>query len=238
MKTILTTCLLLWLGLTLARAQQLIGKVSDVGGAPVAGAALQFDNGIYHGLTNIKGQFKVLLPKGNYQLKLSCVGYKTLSLRVNVPQLDSLKLTMQPEIQHLEEVTVSTGYQTLPKERATGSFTKVNERLFNEQVGVNVLDRLAYITNGLSVDTKTNAGGIMVHGLSTINGPRTPLIVVDNFPYEGALENLNPNEVESVTVLKDAAAASIWGARAGNGVIVITTKRAKFQAPLNVAFNS
>lgn len=64
----------------------------------------------------------------------------------------------------------------------------------------------------------------MIRGISTINGPKSPLIVVDNFPYEGDISNINPNMVESITVLKDASAASIWGARAANGVIVITTK--------------
>ncbi len=78
----------------------------------------------------------------------------------------------------------------------------------------------------------------MVGGLSTINGPLDPLIVVDNFIYDGNIANINPNDVESITVLKDAAAASIWGARAGNGVIVITTKKGHFNQKLQVDFNS
>jgi TonB-dependent SusC/RagA subfamily outer membrane receptor len=78
----------------------------------------------------------------------------------------------------------------------------------------------------------------MVRGLSTIQGPKAPLIVVDNFPYEGDISNLNPNIVENITILKDAAAASIWGARAANGVIVITTKGAKYNQPITVDFNT
>src|SRR5690606_685510 len=127
-------------------------------------------------------------------------------------------------------VRVNTGYQVLPKERATGSFTTVDQHIYNEQVATDIISRLEYITNGVSVfrNNAKASSQLMVRGISTISGPRGPLIVVDNFPYEGDLNNLNPNDVESVTVLKDAAASSIWGTKAGNGVIVITTKKGKF----------
>src|SRR5690606_4584316 len=74
-------------------------------------------------------------------------------------------------------------------------------------------------------------------GISTLSGPTDPLIVLDNFPYEGDLENINPADVESITILKDAAAASIWGTRAANGVIVITTKQGKLGQPTKISFN-
>lgn len=103
----------------------------------------------------------------------------------------------------------------------------------------NILDRLPAVANGLSM-TKgiTEDGQLMVRGLSTLQGPKSPLIVVDNFPYEGDIKNINPNMVESVTILKDAAASSIWGARAANGVIVITTKGAKFNQSMSVDFTA
>jgi TonB-linked SusC/RagA family outer membrane protein len=78
----------------------------------------------------------------------------------------------------------------------------------------------------------------MIRGLSTIQGPKDVLIVVDNFPYEGDINNINPNDIESITLLKDAAAASIWGTKAGNGVIVITTKKSKFRQPVSLQVNS
>ncbi|MNV05850.1 TonB-dependent Receptor Plug Domain protein [compost metagenome] len=81
-------------------------------------------------------------------------------------------------------------------------------------------------------------GQIMVRGLSTISGPKNPLIVVDNFPYEGDLNNINPNIVENITILKDASASSIWGARAANGVIVITTKKGVFRTPIRLQANA
>src|SRR5699024_7963539 len=79
---------------------------------------------------------------------------------------------------------------------------------------------------------------MMVRGLSTIQGPKDPLIILDNFPYDGDLANINPNIVDNITILKDASASSIWGAKAANGVIVITTKKGRFNAPVNVDFKS
>src|SRR5699024_4440750 len=79
---------------------------------------------------------------------------------------------------------------------------------------------------------------LMIRGLSTIRGPKAPLIIVDNFPYDGELMNINPNIVENITILKDASASSIWGARAGNGVIVITTKKGELNRPVSLEFTS
>jgi TonB-dependent SusC/RagA subfamily outer membrane receptor len=106
------------------------------------------------------------------------------------------------------------------------------------------LASLNNITSGLSFTTgksngnSQNTTNISIRGLSTINGPLDPLIVLDNFIYEGNINNINPHDVENVTVLKDASAASIWGARAGNDVIVITTKRGKFNQPLRIGLNT
>lgn len=132
---------------------------------------------------------------------------------------------------------VSTGYQVLPKERATGSFEQVKEKQLNLQFSSDILSRMESVSTLLF--DKSNLPfrpGLTVRGISSINGPKSPLIILDNFPYEGDLSTINPNIVESVTILKDAAAASIWGARAGNGVIVITTKKGKYNQPLRIDF--
>lgn len=140
---------------------------------------------------------------------------------------------------NLQEVTVSTGYQKIPKERATGSFVQVEKKEFNRRVSTDVLSRLDGIVSGLTFNTNTGkSNDISIRGMSTIFSNTQPLIVVDNFPYDGDIRNLNPNDVESITVLKDAAAASIWGARAGNGVIVITTKKGQANQSVKVSFNS
>jgi TonB-linked SusC/RagA family outer membrane protein len=139
----------------------------------------------------------------------------------------------------LDEVTVSTGYQKIPKERATGSFVQLDNKDFNRRVSTDVLSRLDGMVSGLTFNTNTaKTNDISIRGMSTIFSNTQPLLVVDNFPYDGDIRNLNPNDIESVTVLKDAAAASIWGARAGNGVIVITTKKGQANQRVNISFNS
>jgi len=137
---------------------------------------------------------------------------------------------------------LSTGYQQIPKERATGSFSQPDKKMFNDRVSTDVISKLEGITSSVLFNTPGITGGkdaqISIRGRSTIFANSQPLIVVDNFPYEGDIRNLNPNDIESINILKDAAAVSIWGVRAGNGVIVITTRKGKFDQPLRVSFNT
>lgn len=138
----------------------------------------------------------------------------------------------------IEEVQVNTGYQRMPKERATGSFVFVDSALLNRSVSTDIISRLKGVAPSLLFDER--AGGepkLSIRGRSTIFANADPLIVVDNFPYEGDLRNINPNDVESVSILRDAAAASIWGVRAGNGVIVITTKKGRANQPTQISVN-
>src|SRR5690606_23115342 len=143
---------------------------------------------------------------------------------------------LQPSNKMLEEIEVSSGYQVLPKERATGAFSTVNKATFNEQVTPDILSRLEAVGNSIRVDRTTvgSDNNISIRGLSSIRGPKDILVVVDNFPFEGDLSSLNPNNVENITILKDAAAASMWGTRAGNGVIVINTKRGQKEQPIQI----
>ncbi|GAA4790852.1 SusC/RagA family TonB-linked outer membrane protein [Olivibacter ginsenosidimutans] len=187
--------------------------------------------------TNYKGEFNLIAQSDSALLTLSHVGYQTKELSVKLPLTNALVVLLEEGSNRLQEVTISTGYQTLSRERATGAFSHVDEKLFNQQVSTDVLSRLAPIANGLSDDKRTGIG-LTVRGLSTIQGIKGPLIVVDNFPYEGDINNINPNDVRDITILKDAAAASIWGAKAGNGVIVITTKKGGFNHLNRVTFNS
>lgn len=147
--------------------------------------------------------------------------------------------TARPKTVVLDSVTVNTGYQVLTRERATGAYSQVDNRTLNLQPGPTILQRLESVTSAVAFNKKNNtAPAISVRGLSTINGPVAPLIILDNFPYNGNIEDINPNLVESVTILKDATAASVWGTRAGNGVIVINTKKGKYNQPLTVDYSS
>ncbi|MBL0744847.1 SusC/RagA family TonB-linked outer membrane protein [Chryseolinea lacunae] len=171
-------------------------------------------------------------------LIFSFIGYAAQEVVVGTEA--ELNINLVEDIATLEEVMiVSTGYEQVPKERATGSFAQIENTLVNRRVSTDVLSRLEDVTSGLIFNRNVEgATDISIRGRSTIFGNASPLIVIDNFPYDGDIANINPNDVESITVLKDAAAASIWGARAGNGVIVITTKKGVRDLAPHVYFNS
>ncbi|MBE5320027.1 SusC/RagA family TonB-linked outer membrane protein [Pedobacter sp. MR2016-19] len=211
--------------------------LDEEGQKPLRGAKLhtvETGNDLY---TAEDGALKIDLPAGEYNFVISFTGYEDRHLKLAFPLKADVKILLQARVNILLDVEVNTGYQTLPKERATGSFTNLDNRLLSQQVGPGILTRLEAVSSGLIADRSTNAGGrLLVRGLSSIQGPRTPLIVLDNFPYEGDINNINPNDIESVTILKDAAASSIWGARAGNGVIVITSKSGKYNSRIKADF--
>ena len=216
------------------------GKVVNaINDEPIPGATVRFSESRMVTATGKNGEFTLASRFISDTLHISGAEYEPLKLPVNVDTYLPLTIRMHPSSKALEDVVINTGYQTIPRERSTGSFTTINKELLNQQAGTNVLDRLEAISNGLYFDRLTNKRitNIVIRGLSTIQGPRSPLIIVDDFPYEGDPANINPNDVENITILKDAAAASIWGTRAGNGVIVITTKKGRFDQPIKIQFS-
>lgn len=247
MQKILLGCLLFFLlGRTEAQQTQTFtiqGTVQSVDGTPLPGVNVVRKGSTTGTVTDAAGAFSLRLPEGAHVLSFSFIGLISEEISVAVPQTDELKIQMREDTRSLAEVTVvSTGFQELPAERATGSFFQVDQQLINRKVSTNILDRLEDVSPGLifNRDRTDLAPGesISIRGNATLMGDRRPLVVVDNMIYDGPVENLNPNDVESITVLRDAAAASIWGARAGNGVIVIKTKTGGFSQPLKLTFNS
>lgn len=222
-------------------AQQIVtGQISDsTASVPLSNVtvAIQDIRTIIH--TDKNGYFSFSTKENKIHMTISKEGYVSQTVEIGLPLRTSLKITLEPKVGEIQEVNISTGYQKIPKERATGSFSVIGNDLLNQQVGTSILNRLEAIGNGISIDRSTSdTPQLMLRGISTINGPKSPLIVVDNFPYEGDISNINPNIVENISLLKDASAASIWGARAANGVIVITTKNGKFNQPINVELST
>lgn len=225
------------------------GKTKTVAGtvwaadntSPMEGVSVYAFNANRYTITDSKGNFtfgSLSLPD---TLLFTYIGYTTVHAIINKNTLFPLRVHLQNGTgPQLDSVTVyNTGYQALSKERATGSFTSVDNKTLNLQIGSDILNRLESVTSSVAFNKKNNtAPSISVRGLSTINGPTAPLIILDNFPFEGDINTIDPDMIESVTVLKDATAASIWGTRAGNGVIVITTKKGKYNQPLTISFNS
>jgi TonB-dependent starch-binding outer membrane protein SusC len=238
MKYLIYLLILLLPATAIAQLAVLKGKVVDAGGNSIVGATVQAKLSGKSTKTNPQGEFSFQTMLSADTVEITFVGYETA--RLLITKDDIPLITLLPKMTSLEEVQINTGYQSRAKERLTGSFAQVDNKLFNQLVSPDVLSRLEAITSGLTVVGRATGGQgqIRVRGVSTINGIRDVLIVVDNFPYEGNINNINPNDIESITVLKDAAAASIWGAKAGNGVIVITTKKGKLNQPFSIEFNS
>lgn len=243
------------------------GRVLDENRKPLRSASVRVDGINQSYQTDGDGMFTLADVSKDATIRITYMGYDTRVFKVSTIKGFLEVILRQSENQLEEANVVSTGYYQLPKERATGSFDHVDNELFNRNVGPDVITRLKGVTTSTifgSVDQTpmyqnpmVNSGGIgrkvnalgflQIRGISTLSMDtpfdagtpgRVPLVILDNFPYEGDINNINPNDVESVTVLKDAAAASIWGSRASNGVIVITTKKGKLDQPLRISVNS
>lgn len=241
MKRYVLFILLLAVSMVAEAQDRLNGKIiaaSD--SSALAGVSIRVQGTTIGTSTDTDGRFTMAIPAKELVLEIFYIGYLKQSLPVSLPLSQNLLIVLQEDAAQLEEVVVSTGYQEIPKERATGSFVQVDNKLLNRSVSTDILTRLQDVVPGLvfNRDSRSNTEPISIRGRSTILSASSPLIVIDNFPWEGDIATLNPNDVESITVLKDAAAASIWGARSGNGVIVITTKKGNYKQPASISFNS
>jgi len=226
------------------------GIITDSENKPLPGVTVRVKNTNKGTITNYQGEFRVEVDKDDI-LSFSFVGYATKE--VFVDDQTTIRVSLADDFKQLGEVAVvSTGYQTIPKERATGSFAVLDSTLLNRSASPNLLSRInglasgvymAAMTNQTNYSTQGRSTSYMIRGLSTINSDQSPLIIVDGFPFQSTspyyqdVNSINPEDVESIVVLKDAAAASIWGARSGNGVVVITTKKGKYNQKPVVSFN-
>lgn len=223
--------------------QEIKGRVVDEKNQPLVGASVYVldTRGKRSAIqTKTDGDGNFILPgiAPGVRIEVSYLGHASVTVTATGAYVTASLKTLSSEV---DEVTVvSTGYQTIPRERATGSFVQLDHALLNRKISTNILDRLDGVTSGLQFRSGLDGTDryrptfIQIHGRSTIQGNAQALIVLDNFPYDGDMSSINPNDIESVTVLKDAAAASAWGARAGNGVIVITTKKGKLNSRTNL----
>src|SRR5690606_38393924 len=148
----------------------------------------------------------VTQPTG--KVKFTFIGYNAVESNYSVAV--PMRIHLVPKDNQLDEVeVVSTGYQKIPKERATGSFELINKEQFNVNKSTNILSRLEGLSPSSIFDKRSTASTLMqqmrLRGRTTFYGKASPLIVLDNFPYEGDIMNINPNDIESVTILKDAA---------------------------------
>lgn len=224
------------------KAQDAMTIYGDVksNGKPVANATVIFKQSRTYATSDSLGHFRLVNRYAVDTLVITHVGFFSVIRIINEQTRFPVHIELASQTTQLAEVVVSSGYQDIPRERATGSYFKLDNQTFNQRVSGDVLSRLDGLASSVYFDNRDQTQqNIQIRGLSTLNYDNAaPLIILDNFPYAGTISNINPNDIESITVLKDAAASSIWGARAGNGVIVINTKKARANQPTSITFNS
>jgi TonB-dependent starch-binding outer membrane protein SusC len=243
----LTYIILLFACPTIVLAQQhriaITGSIMNTKSEAIPGATISLLHQKKTIAADAKGGFSLVLPTAPDTIVVTNIGYLPAYIPLSLNETGPLKIILTQSEKQLNEVTVNTGYQQLAKERATGSFTKISNQVLNMQAGTNILNRLDGVANSVLFDNTKLASdqkrlNFNIRGINSINGSQDPLIVLDNFPYDGDINNINPDDIESITILKDAAAASIWGTRAGNGVVVITTKKSRFNQRVKVEFHT
>lgn len=237
MRRLIIILCLLAAGWNCAYAQAVVaGVVVDGSGDPLAGASVCIEGDVSKSvMTDAYGHFSIAGASTGAEttIRVACVGYRPLSVRVDAGCKD-YRLVMQPDDSMLDEVVV-VGYATQKKVNLTGAVSSVSARALADRPITNATDALAGLAAGLTV---VNSGGntpgyeaqsITVRGLGTLNDA-APLVVVDGMTGI-ALSDINPRDIESISVLKDAASAAIYGSRAANGVILVTTRRGYERAP-------
>ena len=206
-------------------AQQVVrGQVVDANGEPLIGATIQPIGGGNGAATDVNGEFSLNLPHNVKTLKVSYVGYKTQEL----PIQPNMAITLTDDGTALDEVMV-VAYGTAKKTSYTGSAEAVSNKKLELRPVTDATKALEGNVAGLQVTSSSGQPGssptIHIRGYGSINASSQPLYVVDGAPFDGDMSSINPSDIESMTVLKDASAAALYGARGANGVIMITTKR-------------
>lgn len=226
---LLLTAVLITAACAMAQSKVVSGTVvSAADDEPLAGATVMPIGGGQGTSTDIDGNFSLTVPDKVNELNVSYVGFNTRKVAVS-----SGKMTIKLESSEnsLDEVMV-VAYGTAKKSAFTGSATVISNDAIEKTQVTNVLDALSGKVAGLQLSNASGAPGsssptIRIRGFSSMNAGNSPLVIVDGTPYSNDINTLNTNDIESMTVLKDAASNALYGARGANGVILITTKRAK-----------
>ena len=207
------------------QAKSITGYVFDENGEPVIGATVKAAGSTKGTVTDLDGKFSLDVPVGT-NLFISYIGYKPQTIKA---QSTSVKVHLVVDDKTLNEVIV-VGYGTVKRKNFTGSVSTVD--VANSPISLtpktNAMDNLRGTTSGISVSQQQGAGqspSMQVRGQKSISGSSSPLIVLDGVIYMGNYNDIDPNIIESMSVLKDATSLAAYGSQAANGVIMITTKK-------------
>lgn len=216
------------------------GQIIDQKRVPITAASVRVKHKNIYTTSDQNGRFTLSGVNPADTLSISYIGYNPVEIPVQ-NQTDLGKIILSADGRELNLVEINTGYQSISKEKTTGSYTVIDKELIERKFSTDILSRLDGVTSGLVFNKgagNPKTVNISIRGLSTIMAGSQPLIILDNFEYDGDVRNINPDDIKSITVLKDASAASIWGAKAGNGVIVITTNSGKYNSSSQISASS
>lgn len=245
-----------------AQSMRFSGRVTDTDGAPVIGAGLVcIEKNAAGTTTDLDGNFSITLPAGAKTVKFSSVGMKELVYQLIPGRTENVRIIMEWENTELDQVVV-TGYAQTSVKRITGSVAVLNSEKFEAKAISSVDALMQGEVAGVSIKSLSGQPGtqakITIRGSNNITGSSAPLWVVDGVPLQSespvlsseqlatggfdnifvnGIGNINPNDIESITILKDAAAAAIYGSRAANGVIVVTTKKGE-AGKMRISYNN
>ena len=229
----LLAALFLCVGTALAQTEISGTVISSEDKQPIIGASILVAGTQNGTVTDVDGNFKLSAAAGS-KLVVSYIGMNSKT----VTAAPNMKITLDPEDKKLDEVVV-VAYGTAKRQSLTGSVAVVDSKKISDRINTSVTGALEGSAPGVQVNNSYGEPGqapkIHIRGVGTlVNGADQPLYIVDGTPYEGNIAELNPNDIESMSVLKDASSAALYGNRAANGVILITTKKAKYASKPNI----
>jgi len=227
-KIALIFTVLLFMGTLVVNAQTRVitGTVTSAeDDMPVPGVSISVQGTTLGTVTDINGEYNLEVPEDAQTLVFSFIGMATRE--VDITMGETFNVAMEPDVLGIDEVVV-VGYGTATKQSFVGSFKQVDSEKIESKSVSNISQALAGESAGVRVINTSGQPGssatVRIRGFGSVNGNRSPLYVVDGVPYSGSLNAINPNDIESTTILKDATATAIYGSRGANGVILITTK--------------
>lgn len=205
---------------------KITGTVKDNAGVPLPGVLVKVKGGTLSAVTNVNGVYTLNLPVGNETLVFSYLGFKTKE--VSASGQTNMTVVLEEEISKLDEVVV-IGYGTVKKKDLTGAVASVKAEEIMRTPTSNVMDAMQSKVSGMEVMKSSGRAGsgvnVTVRGQRSLSGNSTPLYIIDGIP--GDFSQLNPSDIETIDVAKDASATAIYGSAGANGVVFITTKKGK-----------
>ena len=216
------------------------GKITDAStNEPIPYASVHLEGTMTGASGDDEGNYTITIP-GDGMLVFSSIGYKTKEIAVD--GRTAINASLEPDAESLEE-TIVIAYGTATKSSFTGSASMVDAQTIESRISTNVTSALAGTAPGVQVispsgDPADGSSSIRIRGIGSMSASNAPLYIVDGMPFDGSLSDINPNDVESMSVLKDASASAIYGARGANGVVLITTKRAAGSTDAKIRFDA